>query len=146
MEKMVWLGKSANVHWWNQWVPVYTGKYRVWHMFTAVTHFSIHLDLISSLSSSYGRDPGSDISLYLDWLWNLAAAAQSFIHNQRAGRVPCEMSCSLHTILLRRCTSCGAEGCFFKAAHGFSDSSGWFTFHIDWTGGGGADRRKCTIV
>lgn len=53
---MVWLGKSANVHWWNQWVPVYTGKYRVWHMFTAVTHFSIHLDLISSLSSSYGRE------------------------------------------------------------------------------------------
>lgn len=53
------------------------------------------------------------LSLYLARLWNLAAAARSFIHNQRAGRAPCEMSCSLQTILLRR-TSGSAEGCFLK--------------------------------
>lgn len=46
------------------------------------------------------------------------------------------MSCSLQTILLRR-TSGSAEGCFFKAAHGFPDLSGWFTFHVEWTGWGG---------
>lgn len=56
MEKMVRLGKSAYVHWWDQRVPVYTGQYRVWHMFTVVTHFSIHLDLITSLSGGCGRE------------------------------------------------------------------------------------------
>lgn len=34
-------------------------------------------------------------------------------------------------------------GVFFKAAHGFSDLSGWFTFHVEWTGG---DRRNRAII
>lgn len=73
---MVCLGKRASVHWRSQWVPVYTGQYRVWHAFTAVTHFSIHLDLITSLSGSYGREIQAVTSLRI-WpgFQNLAAAA-----------------------------------------------------------------------
>lgn len=62
---MVRLGKSAYVHWWDQRVPAYTGQYRVWHMFTVVTHFSIHLDLISSLSGGCGREIEAVTSLSL---------------------------------------------------------------------------------
>lgn len=66
------------------------------------------------------------------------------------------MSCSLHTIPLRADAARAAArmGIFLKAAQGFSDSSGWFTFHMDWTGegragggaGGGEAEEKCTIV
>lgn len=76
-------------------------------MFSSVTHFSLHLDLITSLSSSNGREIQAVTSLSLSLsLAGLTlklgrSSPQSFIHNQAAGSVPCEMSYSLLTILYR---------------------------------------------
>lgn len=52
------------------------------------------------------------------------------------------MSCSIHTIPAPTLDELQREGMFFKAAHGFSDSSGGFTFHMDWTEEGGGGRQK----
>lgn len=53
---LTWQVYILYVQWCKHWVPVHMGKYRVWHKLSVVTHFSLHLDLITSLSSSNGNE------------------------------------------------------------------------------------------
>ena len=69
-------------------------------MFTVVTHFALHLDLITSLSSRNEKEMETVTSLSVSVWTDLAA--RSFIHNRAAGSVPCETSNTFLAIRVRR--------------------------------------------
>lgn len=85
------------------------GKYRVWHMLSVVTHFSLHLDLITSPSAAVnGREIYSvtslSVSIWTDFeTW--PQQARSLIRNQAAGSVPCEIRiCSMGRCCFQSCS------------------------------------------